>query len=807
MLKSFNFDKELLTNSEACFNNCILDSLLDSISDCVFLKNKEGVYSGCNKKFENLVGRKHYQIIGKTDYEIFDKDMADLFRKKDEFVMESGEIAICEEYLKCPDGKMLTFETSKTTLQDAAGDVIGVMGVARNVTEYKYCKNLLNLKASALDQIEDMVTITDLDGIITYVNDAQCKRHGKVREDLIGKSVGVFNDSQENDVFQKQIIENTIKQGRWSGEIVNSDKAGNCFFVDCRTFLIKDEDNQPNALIGIAHDVTKQKRHKNLIAALEVCNLLLSEKDLRLSINESINVIGNVCQQDRVYIFENHKDEQGNLLTSQRYEWVAPGVSAEIDNPELQNVSYQNFVPRWYSELSCGRTIEGLIKDFPEQERSVLQNQGIVSILVVPIMVDNQFYGFLGFDNCHYEYEWSDSERSILKLFASSIGTALSRKRKEDQLRISNAAKNQFLANMSHELRTPLNSIIGFSQMLNDEHFERNQKEFIDIINTQGRILLHLVNDILDFSTIEADSLKIYIQECSVDEVLSQIESIFSPMAQMKKIGIEFEKDINIPPLIKTDAVRLNQCLINLINNALKFTDKGGVSVKVYSEKNNDKLYIKFEIADTGIGIPNDKKTDIFDSFFQVDYGHSRKYGGAGLGLAITKKLAQLLGGDLTFISEPNKGSVFTLKIYAGDDIYEPDINLSFSSAKTLRYTPCFTGLVLVVEDSVMNQKLLKLMLEKMGLTVFIAGDGLEALEKVRENSFDLIFMDIQMPRMNGYDATRQIRKAGINTPIISITANAMQSDRKDCFNAGCDEYLSKPVNYLELADKIREFL
>jgi PAS domain S-box-containing protein len=381
------------------------------------------------------------------------------------------------------------------------------------------------------------------------------------------------------------------------------------------------------------------------------------------------------------------------------------------------------------------------------------------------------------------------------------------------QAEAATVAKSDFLANMSHEIRTPMNAIIGFTELLADEELTQEQRKKLNIINDSGQNLLLLINDILDFSKIEAGKLDTEIMYCSLSQLLNSIESMM--MSKAKEKGIEFKiiEHNELPKCICTDSLRLQQCLINLISNAIKFTEDGHVYMNISLETTSSKPSIQFDIEDTGIGVHEDRQQTIFDSFTQADGSTTRKYGGTGLGLAITKQLTELLGGQLTLISKVGKGSTFSIIIPVGLDITKQPMLDRYNIVSHLEDESNSTdiiklsGKILIAEDTKTNQILIKSLLNRMGLEVTIVDDGSQAVERVLVESFDIILMDIQMPNMDGHEATRTLRGNGVTTPIIALTANAMIGDDIKCFKAGFDEYLIKPIDRAKLTKILCKYL
>jgi len=395
---------------------------------------------------------------------------------------------------------------------------------------------------------------------------------------------------------------------------------------------------------------------------------------------------------------------------------------------------------------------------------------------------------------------------SDLKKMETSLQAA------KKQAEKANACKSQFLANMSHEIRTPMNAILGFADLLAGGHLSEKQSEYVDIIRSSGAHLLELLNDILDFSKIEAGKLHIEMIDASLGDMLNRTESLMAPHAKKKGLEFRIQEETALPGMIRTDPTRLMQCLLNLVNNAIKFTERGHVVIHARLIENQAVPYIRFEVEDTGPGIPEEAREKIFSSFEQADGSTTRKYGGTGLGLTISRRLAEKMGGSLSFESRTGKGSTFTLEIPANVNVQEQprlDRHAIYRAEQALspETLPQLRGRILVAEDVVTNQILIRTLLERYGLEVTMASDGQEVLHQIAQNPYDLIFMDMHMPHINGYEATRRIRKLGVKTPIVALTAGAIKGDDEKCFDAGCDKYLCKPIEQDQLFQVLAKYL
>jgi signal transduction histidine kinase/DNA-binding NarL/FixJ family response regulator/HPt (histidine-containing phosphotransfer) domain-containing protein len=381
----------------------------------------------------------------------------------------------------------------------------------------------------------------------------------------------------------------------------------------------------------------------------------------------------------------------------------------------------------------------------------------------------------------------------------------------------ANVAKSQFLANMSHEIRTPLNAVIGFTDLLikgGDQCDDAERRDYLDTIHTSAKHLLSLINDILDLSKIEADRLEIERIPCSPHALLGEIISVLRVKALEKSLALGYRWQSGVPETIRTDPSRLRQLLMNLVGNAIKFTPQGSVEIVAELVCDDGDPRLAIQVIDTGVGIPREKFGTIFDPFVQADTSVTRQFGGTGLGLTISRRIAQALGGDIAVSSEVGKGSTFTVTLATGPldgvrilDAPEADAMRSRKETAGTAFPSLAGARILVVEDGVTNRKLIGLILRKAGVEVAMAENGRIGADLAMQSRFDLILMDMQMPVMDGYTAATFLRQHGIDTPIIALTAHAMKGDQDKCLAAGCTAYVTKPIDADHLLRSVGEAL
>ncbi|MFH1020498.1 MAG: ATP-binding protein [Pseudomonadota bacterium] len=455
------------------------------------------------------------------------------------------------------------------------------------------------------------------------------------------------------------------------------------------------------------------------------------------------------------------------------------------------------------------------------QEREVLVADHEQSVRQINIL--QQQHGKLIEDNYRQYRLNQDREKEYARKLESEIAKQTGELREANaRLEEISRLKSDFLANMSHELRTPMNAIIGFSELLSETLLAEEQLDYTRTIAQSAASLLTLINDILDLAKIEAGKLELERLPFDLAEVIDNVAAMFKIPAREKGVVVTCKIDSNIPKRIMGDSNRLRQVLINLAGNAMKFTEQGGIDIQVVSECDAaGRIAGRFSVRDSGIGIPADRVEAIFEKFTQADGSTTRKYGGTGLGLAICVQLVELMGGRLIVTSEVGKGSTFSFVIPLEE---APAEIISLKEHKVAgREESISGGRILLVEDNAVNQRLASILITRQGYEVEVASDGAESLEHLQHQTFDLVLMDVQMPNMDGMEATRRIREieadpilrqsyVGLRSlkqplPIVGLTAHARKEDENACYEAGMNSFLTKPIIKAKLAMILDELM
>ncbi len=562
--------------------------------------------------------------------------------------------------------------------------------------------------------------------------------------------------------------------------------------------------------------VAAQKRLESTDALLRTANqaseILLTDPDFDRSMQNFLEITAKAEGYHRAFILELDQSEKAEYCRL-KYEWCDLSLvkPMTVEDPAfvtgVETKAFQNIL----SELTQNKVVKLNEHEFPDSIKPYMKGLNCRAFINLPVYVDENIYGIVGFMDCFEHRQWQDFEDALFANFANVVGGALSIQKKKEELiaaknvaEKANKAKSEFLASMSHEIRTPMNAILGFSEILYNNADNPKNKSFLTRILSSGRTLLYLINDILDLSKIEAGQMEIFREPTRIHDIFGEMSKIFS--AKVSEKNLEFRVNISpgFPDVILIDDVRLRQILFNLVGNAVKFTDSGFIelsaSVKAY-DSIDQHFDIEIAVSDSGIGIPLAYQKMIFEAFVQVESSNTRKYGGTGLGLAITNKLVTMMNGKIGLQSEAGKGSRFSLffpEMEATTQLPERK-NIFEWSNKEIIFDK---ATILVVDDVDYNRELAKNYLTNFNFNIIEAKSGGESITMARLHLPDLILMDLRMPGMSGYEAARELKKTDEtkNIRCVAFTASSMRHDEATIKKDFID-YLLKPITRNELID------
>jgi PAS domain S-box-containing protein len=864
---------------------------IEAANEGIGIVNPQGEYIYINDAHLRLFGYTHTdELLGKTWRELYSID--EVLRMETEVfphVEQQGKWQ-GEAIGKRKDGTAFHQDVSLSLI-----DGVGLVCVCRDITKRKQSEERLRLFESAIINANDVVVITEAQPQdepgprILYVNPEFTRMTGYESEEVMGLTPRILQGPKTD---RGELNKIRAAMRHWQptqAELINYRKDGSEFWVEINLVPIADRTGWYTHWVAVERDITERKRaeealakrERYLAALVEVQRRLLAETGAVLCDASIIEPLGRAAEASRAYMFENHFDAAGVLLLSQRAEWCHPGISPEIDNPLLQNLPYQGNFSRWVEILERGDIICGVVADFPESERAILEPQGIASLLVLPLLVNGRFVGFIGFDNCLEAKLWNPLEVDLLQAAASAISLFLERQLAEEaleqerqQLRqiITHAPvamamldrelrylaysnqwlinyhlletdligrshcevipdlkpewrvmhyqalagavlcrpeevwhradgstvylrwavqpwyvaegqvggivivtqvidelveareaaieasrmKSQFLANMSHEIRTPMNGVIGMTDLLLKTPLNAEQRDFVHTLRTSGQNLLLLINDILDFSKLEAGEMRLESNDFEMTQCLEDIVDLLAAQAQSKGLELFAIAEPDVPLRLCGDASRLRQIVLNLAGNAIKFTERGEVVIRVslvpetgQRRSRSTSFKLRFEISDTGIGISLEDQRKLFRSFSQVDASTTRKYGGTGLGLAICKQLVGLMDGEIGVESAVENGSTFWFTA----NFEAPKSENRLSPAAPMSH---LAGVkLLVVDDNITSCRALSAFTTSWCMECDFVHDAQVALSTLRRAAdsgkpYELVLIDLQNPALNG---------------------------------------------------------
>ena len=934
----------------------LINSLLDSFPDLVFFKNTEGVYLGCNPAFAEFVGRPRPAIVGLTDYEIFDRATAAAFREHDRRMLETREERHNEEWLTYPDGRRKLVDTLKTPYWGPGGELLGVLGISRDITARKVAEDELRAE-------RDLFSAGPVATIVWAVTDGwPVHQVSSNTAEVIGHSPSEvlspsfrYSDLVHPDDLDRVVAEVTRSQDAGQDNYENSYRLrranGEYRWVHDTSKAVRNEDGEVVQVRGYLFDVTRQK---------------LTELDLQRQRERLEQIIDGT----RAGTWE-WDVATGALSVNERW---AEMFGYALD--ELGPVTFDTWAALAHEDDmraardQLDRHLSGELAYYECEIRARHKGGFWVWVLDRGCVVSRAADGTpLRMSGTHQDVTVRHHAQDQLMLANRQLEEAITKANEMAMVaEVANEAKSEFLANMSHEIRTPMNGIIGIAGLLLETQLSLEQRRFAELIRGSGESLLALVNDILDLSKVEAGKLVLECLDFDLRALLDEFSSMLALRAQAKGLEFTCAAYARVPSLLRGDAGRLRQILVNLVGNAIKFTERGGVDVRVDLAAPNPGgpdapgVLLRCSVRDTGIGIPREKLGLLFGKFNQVDASTTRRYGGTGLGLAISRQLAERMGGEIGVESEPGRGTEFwfTVRLLAqaeaqapadaftasfrdrrvlivddsassrealashlvlygvressvanadaalgllreaaasGDpfqvaflDTHMPSMGGdelaarvrsedALAGTKLVRLVPLnmrtadasvlprFAGQlskpvrhdelhsvliqvferravprtlpaprpsagaklagrknrILLVEDNSVNQFVALRILSKLGCHADAVGNGREALEALVNVPYDLVLMDVQMPEMDGYEATRAVRSWGrtggraegeadprrhlAGIPIVAMTANAMAGDREACLACGMNDYLTKPVRVDDLGEMLARWL
>ncbi|MFA7293253.1 MAG: PAS domain S-box protein, partial [Rhodocyclaceae bacterium] len=744
-----------------------------------------------------------------------------------------------EHRVRCKDGHWKwILDQGMIVDRNAEGHALRVIGTHTDISPLRATIEELRKLQLAVAQSSNSIVVTDVDAHIEYVNDAFTATTGYSREEVIGRKAG-FQRSGLTPPETYAALWAALRNGEsWRGEFINRRKSGEPLISFAHISPVRQADGTITHYLSVQEDITEKKRtaaeldrHRHHLqelvtertAELEDANRRLQVSDTRLNalfdisrrssdlnehdllqlgIDEAVRLTGSdigylhLLSDDQetihLYLWSTGTLRYCNALPLKHYPVSDAGIWADTVR------THQPVIHNDFPALIAGKCLRN---GLPEGHSPLIRH------MAVPVMEGTLVRMLIGVGNKPTDYDEGDV--CELQLIGADLWRIVMRRRAEDALAAAkqgaeeaSQAKSAFLANMSHEIRTPMNAIIGLTHLALKEASTSGQRDRLHKVSESAQHLMGIINDILDISKIEAGRLALESTDFELARIFDNVATLVAEKIAEKGLTLQRDMDSRLPEVVRGDPLRLAQILINFVGNAVKFTDSGHVILRTRQLESTDThLFLRFEVEDTGIGIDETSQRRLFNAFEQADSSTTRRFGGTGLGLAISRHLATLMGGEVGVRSTPGVGSTFwfTARLQHSKQGIATLIGSHVSSRAHAesRLAEHYKGArILVVEDNPINQEVTLELLRGVGLTADLAGNGAEAVDMAAKTTYDLILMDMQMPVMDGLEATRAIRaQASGKMPILAMTANAFGDDRRRCLDAGMNDHVAKPVD------------
>jgi PAS domain S-box-containing protein len=798
----------------------LLQSIAGSSTDAIYAKDQDGRFLLFNGAASRAAGKPADAVMGKRVHDIYPAAQAEQMRASDLKVMESGRSCTYENELDTVEGTR-TYFTTKEPLRGADGEIIGIFGISRDITARLEAERALReaaqLTQAVGDSVLDHLAVLDADGFVIKTNDAwRAHAHDSLApecDSLPRCDVGV-NYLEES---TRGRTPDNVQARRGIDEVLGGRRP---FFTheyscgrpgpDQRWFVMKVTPlrTEHGGVVVVHSDITELKRataelrrYRSQLEDLVVKRTAQLEDTNRALVESErfVRTMTDNMPAALAYWDSDLRCRFANRLYRARYQLRREAILEMGLREMVGHAEFHAMEPRVRSALrGQGCTYAITHRNDDGSDAHYLVN-------FIPDKVDGEVRGFfvLASDITELKQAQRQIEQTMRELVVA-----------RDRAEAANRAKSAFLANMSHEIRTPMNAIIGFAELLKADCADAAALQRLENVSEAANHLLALINDILDLSKIEAGKFALECTGFRLRDAIGRAVILIAGDAQAKGIELALDTD-RVPDALFGDPTRLSQALLNLLGNAVKFTERGRVELRAdVLDEADGELRVRFEVSDTGIGIAPDKLGNLFAAFEQADSSTTRRFGGTGLGLALTRHIAGLMGGEVGVRSEPGVGSTFWFTALLGraaPGSTEPAAALSIGTdaGSNVNVGAASRAHVLVVEDNRFNQEVTLAALKRAGLDVDLAPHGERAVAMAGERRYDLVLMDLQMPVMDGFDATAALRKlAGYEaTPILALTANAFGETRAACLAAGMNDHIAKPISPQRLGDALARWL